>query len=318
MKILITGASGFIGSFLVEEALKRNMQVWAGVRQSSSREYLKDERISFIDLPFYDKDKLKLKLSEQAVQTGGWDYIVHNAGVTKSLNVSDFYRVNYHYTKYFIESLIETGLTPKKFLLMSSLSAQPEPDTEYGKSKLKAERFIESKIGFPYIIFRPTGVYGPRDRDYLLMMKTVCSGWDFAAGFSPQRLTFIYVKDLVKAAFLAIESDVERKTYNIADGDVYSDSEYTEIIRKALGKKHLIRVRVPLPILKTVCAVSEFMGKFTGEVPTLNNDKYRILKKRDWTCDTQPLVNDLAFKPDYDLQRGIEECRAWYRAHHWL
>ncbi|MDR1437339.1 MAG: NAD(P)-dependent oxidoreductase, partial [Candidatus Symbiothrix sp.] len=101
-KILITGASGFIGSFLVEEALHRGYETWAGIRTTSSKEYLRDERITFISLPFSNPAALKEQIRKHAAQAGKWDYIIHNAGITKCLNQNDFDNVNYLYTRYFI------------------------------------------------------------------------------------------------------------------------------------------------------------------------------------------------------------------------
>ena len=88
-KILITGASGFIGSFIVEEALNRDMEVWAAVRKTTSRKYLQDKRIHFIELDFSSKEQLKAQLGEHE-----FDYIVHAAGVTKCLDKADFRRMN--------------------------------------------------------------------------------------------------------------------------------------------------------------------------------------------------------------------------------
>ena len=87
--ILITGASGFIGSFIVEEALRRNMEVWAAVRKSSSRQFLQDERIRFIELNLNSEEELKTQLAPHR-----FDYVVHAAGVTKCLHKEDFFRVN--------------------------------------------------------------------------------------------------------------------------------------------------------------------------------------------------------------------------------
>ncbi len=157
-KILITGASGFIGSFLVEKALECGFETYAGVRASSSREYLQDERIRFIDLAFSDKEKLKSQLEEFASANGKFDYIVHNAGVTKSIRPDDFDRVNFRFTANFIDALIDSNTVPEKFVLMSSLSVMgpgdevnyspillknnPKPNTTYGKSKLLAEEYL--------------------------------------------------------------------------------------------------------------------------------------------------------------------------------
>ena len=89
-KILVTGASGFIGSFLVEGGLAEGMQVWAGVRKSSSRKYLQDERIRFAELDFTDSDRLAAQLLKHKEEHGGWDYIIHCAGVTKCLDKAGF------------------------------------------------------------------------------------------------------------------------------------------------------------------------------------------------------------------------------------
>jgi nucleoside-diphosphate-sugar epimerase len=314
MKILITGASGFIGSFLVEEAIRRTWKVWAGIRRSSSREYLQNPRISFIDLNYSDKDKLKQQISEHVSQYGKWDYIIHNAGITKSLDIRDFERVNYLFTRRFIEALQESNAVPLKFILMSSLSAYPGSESAYGKSKLKAERFLESQTGFPYIILRPTGVYGPRDKDYLLMLKAIEAGWDVTAGFKPQRLTFIYVKDLVKTVFLALESSLSNKAYFVSDGNVYTDKTYTQTVKTALGKKFTIKIRVPLFVLKIVSVLSESIARLTKKPSTLNRDKYKIMKQRNWTCDIMPLRQELGFEADYDLEKGIAECVKWYKS----
>ncbi|MFR9165982.1 MAG: NAD-dependent epimerase/dehydratase family protein [Dysgonomonas sp.] len=334
MKILITGASGFIGSFLTEKALSLGFETWAGIRETSSREYLQDERINFVDFNFKDKEQLIIQLKNFSDQYGKFDYIVHNAGVTKCLDPKDFDRVNYQNTRNFAEALQETNNVPEKFVLMSSLSAfglgdeinytpikltdKPRPNTAYGISKLKAEHMLESLSGFPYMIMRPTGVYGPREKDYFLMLKTVKSGLDVGAGFKPQHLTFIYVKDLVDAVFLALESPLVNKVYFVADGDVYTDKEYTRLVKKVLGKKHVLNVKVPLWLLKGISSVAESLSKITGKPSTLNRDKYKIMKQRNWECDIQPLTDDLGFVPKYNLEKGLQESVEWYKQNGWL
>lgn len=333
-KILITGASGFIGSFLVEKALEKGYEVWAGIRKSSSREYLQDSRIRFIDLQFGNKEQLTVQLNEFSSQHGKFDYIIHNAGVTKCLNPKDFDKVNFEYTANFIDALTEAESIPEKFVLMSSLSAfgtgdeknytpikltdTPNPNTAYGISKLKAEQYLQTKTNFPYIILRPTGVYGPREKDYFLMVKTVKSGLDVGAGFKPQHLTFIYVKDLVDAAFLGLESEIKNRAYFVADGDVYTDKEYTQLVKEAIGKKRVISLKVPLWLLKVVSIIAEDISKLSKKPSTLNRDKYKIMKQRNWECDITPLINDLGFSAKYNLQKGLKESIEWYYKNGWL
>lgn len=333
-RILITGASGFIGSFLVEKALEEGYETWAGVRKSSSREYLKDDRIQFLDLSFGDKNKLKEQLSDFKEKYGKFDYVVHNAGVTKCLDAEDFDKINFRYTANLIDALRKVEAVPDKFVLMSSLSAfgvgdeenytpikitdTPNPNTAYGKSKLKAECYLRSMDDFPYIILRPTGVYGPREKDYFLMIKTVKSGLDVGAGFKPQHLTFIYVKDLVDAVFLGLKSELKNKAYFVADGDVYTDKEYTQLVKQVIEKKHVLSLKVPLWILKTVSVVAESISRITKKPSTLNRDKYIIMKQRNWECDITPLVNDLGFTAKYNLRDGLEESVSWYKENGWL
>lgn len=335
MRILITGASGFIGGFLVKEALNRGYEVWAGIRKNSDRSNLQDERIRFIDLRYEDSQALTTQLREVVEQHGSFDFALHNAGLTKTLNKDNFYRVNTLYTKNLVEALHASGHTLKKFLLMSSLSSygkgdevtfQPirlddpqNPDTAYGKSKLEAENYIRSQHYFPYVILRPTGVYGPGEKDYFMEIKSVQSGVDFAAGSVPQRITFIYVKDLARVAFLALENEtIRNKHYFVADGDVHTDESFAKMIQEILKKKRVLRGRIPLPIVHLACICSEAIGKLLGKSMTLNTDKYIILKQRNWICDVTKLQDDLGFIPEYPLRKGLEEAIEWYKKEGWL
>lgn len=332
--ILITGAGGFIGGYLVEEALKRGFDTWAAVRSSTNREYLQDERIHFIELDYNDQDRLEDTLRDHMSEWGRWDYIVHNLGVTKSTNYLDFERVNYGYLKALVDALQTTCMTPDVFLMMSSLSVMgpgdeenykpimpddiPMPNTFYGVSKLKAETYLHSIKDFPFTIFRCTGVYGPRERDYYLMIKSIKHGFDFSVGFKKQMLTFIYVKDLVKGVMDALEKGPLHKAYFISENQAYTQQEFRKIVCEELGKKFVIPVTCPLWVVKQVCGIAEWIGKVTLKASTLNRDKYKILKQRNWLCDTSDAQRDFAFNPQYTLRDGIREAIAWYREAGWL
>ena len=332
--ILITGAGGFIGGFLVEEALKRGYDTWAAVRSTTNREYLRNERIHFIELDYEDQDRLEETLRDHMGEWGRWDYIVHNLGVTKSTNYLDFERVNYGYLRTLVDALQVTNMTPDVFLLMSSLSVMgpgekksfkpftskdiPLPNTFYGVSKLKAETYLQMIEGFPYTIFRCTGVYGPRERDYYLMIKSIKRGFDFSVGFEKQMLTFIYVKDLAVGVMDALDKGPLRKAYFISEDKAYSQQEFRKIVCEELGKKFVIPVTCPLWLVKLVCNVAEWVGKVTLKPSPLNRDKYKILKQRNWLCDTSDAQRDFSFNPKYSLREGIREAIAWYRSAGWL
>ena len=194
----------------------------------------------------------------------------------------------------------------------------PQPNTAYGKSKLLAEQYLHTLSDFPFVIFRPTGVYGPRERDYFLMAQSIARHVDFMAGWKRQDLTFVYVKDIVQAVFLGIEKQVSRRAYFLADGKVYSSRAFSDLIRKELGNPFVIRLRCPLIVLKVVSLLAEFWAKRQNKTSTLNSDKYRIMKQRNWQCDITPAVEELGFSPEYDLERGVKETIAWYKDKGWL
>lgn len=332
--ILVTGASGFIGSFIVQEALKRKFAVWAGVRPSSSRKYLSERKIHFLELDFAHPNELRAQLSGHRGTYSKFDYIVHCAGVTKCADKNDFDRVNYLQTKYFVDTLQELNMVPRQFIYISTLSVfgpirekdytpiqendTPAPDTAYGFSKLKAELYIQSQPGFPYVIFRPTGVYGPRETDYFLMVKSISQHLDFSVGYRRQDLTFVYVKDMVRAIFLGIEKEVSRRTYFLADGKVYKSRAFSDYIQKELGNPFVLHLKCPLIILNVLSLLAEFVAARLRKSSTLNSDKYKIMKQRNWQCDITPTVTELGYTPEYDLERGVEETIAWYKNEGWL
>ena len=333
-KILITGASGFIGSTAVDKALALGYETWAGIRPSSSRRYLQDERIRFIDLHYADKEKLKAQLREFSDEHGRFDHIVHIAGLTKARRKSDFDRVNYAYTRNLVEALMETNVVPDTFVLMSSLSAlgrgdeihytplrgdhKARPNTAYGWSKLKAENYVKSLNDFPWLILRPTGVYGPRDKDYLILMKAVRNGIDVGAGFRKQLLSFIYSEDLVNVIFMLINLGIRRKEYLVADGESYTDREFNAIVQQALHKKQVLRLKIPLFLVWPAAFLNEKAAMLLGKATTFNTDKYHILKQRNWACDITPLKADTGFEPAYRLKEGVEKTVAWYKEQGWL
>ena len=331
MKILITGASGFIGSFIVEEALKQGFETWAAVRKSSSKEYLQDERIHFIELNLSSKAQLIEQLRPHQ-----FDYVVHAAGVTKCLNKADFRRINTEGTKNLVDALLHLQMPLKRFVFLSSLSVfgaikeqlpydeireddTPKPNTEYGRSKLEAEKYIDS-IGsrLPYTILRPTGVYGPREKDYFMMAKSIKQHIDFAVGYQRQDITFVYVTDVVQAVFLALEKGETGRKYFLSDGQVYQSTTFSDLIHEELGRPWWLRITAPVWVLRIVTFFGEYIGHMTGKVTALNNDKYNILRQRNWRCDIEPARRELGFEPKIQLKEGVKTTIQWYKDHKWL
>ena len=358
-KVLVTGASGFIGSFIVSEGLEKGFEMWAGMRGCSSKGYLTDERIKFAQLNLGNKQELKTQLASLKQELGphGWDYVVHAAGATKCLKTEDFYRTNTHGTANLIEALIEEDMVPKRFVFISSLSIfgairetpikktpanygkageiseeesiyapillsdTPMPNTAYGMSKLSAEHYLHKLDPevFPYVILRPTGVYGPREKDYFVMAKSIAGHTDFAVGYQPQEITFIYVLDVVQAVFKSMTAPKALgKAYFLSDGKIYNSRRFSELLQQELGNPWVLRIKAPRFLLKGICKIGGKISRMTGKLILLNEDKYYILSQRNWRCEIQPAIDDLNFHPEWSLEQGVKASIDWYKQAGWL
>lgn len=326
-KILITGASGFVGSHLVEEALGRNLQVFAGVRKTSSKAYLQDPRIQF-----FENDFENLPLLTEQLEQHRFDYIIHNAGLVNASRPEDFWKVNFEYVQTFTRALL--NCPPKKFTFVSSLAAygpasnddlndylyeerEPRPINTYGKSKLAAERHLKGLGDFPWLIMRPSGVYGPRDQDFYTFFKLLNRGLEAYLGTRAQHLALIYVKDLARVMLDATLSDVLHRGYFISDGKHYAQWDLGTIAKQILGKR-TIRIHVPLWLVRMVAWSMEKINLGQGRHPALNLEKVRILESLNWKCDIEPLVRDFGFQPAYSLEDGLRQTLAWYKQEGWL
>ncbi len=343
MKILVTGASGFIGSFIVEHALDLGWTVWAGIRKTSSKKWLQAPRIHFIELELNEPKSLEASLSQFKETEGSWDYIVHAAGATKAKDEAAFFHANFEATKNLVEALEHLDLVPKCFIYMSSLSVlgaikeqpratsgdfiyeelsandSPRPNTAYGRSKWAAEQYLKTRKLLPCVILRPTGVYGPRERDYFLMVKSIRQHIDFSVGFRPQEITFIYVSDVVQAVFLSFAQlkNAVGHTFILSDGKTYDSRTFSDLVRQDLGIHCLLRIKAPLWLLRIVCSFGELSARLTGNITALNKDKYHILKQRNWRCNIDPILA-IGFKPQFDLERGVGKTISWYKQEEWI
>ena len=328
--LLVVGAGGFIGGFICGEGLRRGFDTYAGVRESTSRRYLGDPAQHIVDFDYDSPSDLGRQLREAAPE-GGWDMIIYNLGATKALNFGDFNRINFEYLRNFTEALERNKLMPEKFLYMSSLSALgeadeknytpidsttvPHPNTRYGLSKIKSEMYLETHPEIPWIIFRPTGVYGPHEKDYLMMIECIDRHFDFGVGYRKQLLTFIYVDDLVGAMFDALASDktLHRK-YIISEPRAYTQTEFRAIVAKALGRKAVVPIKLPLWAAYVASYVAEKWSHISLKPSTLNRDKFKIMRQRNWNCSVAEAEADFGFHADYPLERGIEETVKAYLA----
>ena len=331
-RILITGASGFIGTHLVRVAQSLGYELWAAIRPESNRRKLESQGVRLVEVDYSDEQHLTEMLRAALPPTLGqepmWHYVIHNAGITKTARTEEFQEVNAEQTRRLLAALSALPTPPLRFVLMSSMSSygdsngseaplrvedEQHPHTLYGRSKCLAEHYTEQS-GLPYTLLLPTGVYGPGDADYLMSIQGIARGINAMAGCKTQYLTFVYGEDVARAAlFVLTQPEAEGKRYIVADGDTYTDLEFGRIVQRLIGRKHVLHIRIPLPLVRLVCAFGSMRARLTGRVTPLNRDKYPILAQRNWRCDASPLFA-LGFTPTRSLEEGLRETIAAARA----
>ena len=150
------------------------------------------------------------------------------------------------------------------------------------------------------------------------MAKSIKQHSDFAVGYRQQDITFVYVEDVVQAIFLALEKGENGRKYFLSDGQVYQSATFSKLIHEALGRPWWIRLTVPEWVLRIVTFCGEYTGRMTGKVTALNNDKYNILRQRNWRCDIEPARKELGYEPKVMLDEGVKRTIKWYQEHGWL
>ncbi|MEJ0101826.1 MAG: NAD(P)-dependent oxidoreductase [Bacteroidota bacterium] len=324
-KVLITGASGFLGFHLIEAALANNLQVFAAVRKSSNIDHLRNLPVTFTYPDFGNLSKL-----QEEIISGQYAYIIHAAGITKANSKQEYDLVNAGYSFNLGKVAEQAKDSIKKFIYISSLAAigplvnseetineftPANPVTAYGKSKLMAEVMLQ-QLSIPLIILRPTAIYGPRDKDIFIFFKTIKKGLEPYLGSHKQQLSFIYAKDVADAAVKALFSPYN-SSYNISDGNSYDRYDLAKYLKQYMRTKTL-KFHLPGGVVKAIAFTLENTMKVFNKASVLNKEKLNELLASNWICDIEKARKELGFRPMYNLDTGVKESLEWYQQYKWL
>ena len=332
MKAYVTGGTGFIGSHLVEQLVDQGYHVTCLIRKTSNLRWLnhlltaKSPQVELVIGDLHDSDVLAQHVRDA-------DLVFHLAGLTKAPDAATYDRVNAGGTERLIEACLGARTNLDRFVYCSSLAAvgpscdatpntedvTPQQLTDYGSSKLKGEMVVrECADRLPITIIRPPAVYGPRDTDIFLFFQMINRGVMPILGDADKLLSLVHVKDLVAGIYTAAVSErAIGETYFLTDGDIHTWMEIERIIADAL-EKYTFKVKVPFFLLDFLSIVTEAAAKISRQTPTLNRQKVRDLKQRFWICDSTKAQKELGYRPNYFLEKGIQETADWYRANGWL
>ena len=328
MKILLTGGSGFLGSYVAEKLGQAGHTLRALVRPRSDKKVLSSiGGMEFAPGAIEDPASLSAALA-------GVDAVVHVAGIVKARNAAEFSLVNAQGTKNLVQAALERGGI-RRFVYVSSLAAvgpspdgkplaedeEPHPVTQYGQSKLEGERAVLAVADrMPVTVVRPPLIYGPRDKETLAFFTSIKKGVLPMTGDGSNTLSVIYVEDCAAAIARAADSNgaPSGRTYFVEDGAIYVWREALSEIESALGRRAFVRFGMPVGVVKAAAAATQLWGKLTNTAQMLTLDKVNELTQPHWVCSGEGARRELGWKPLVQWREGVRRSVQWYREAGWL
>jgi nucleoside-diphosphate-sugar epimerase len=326
LKVLVTGATGFIGSHLVEALVQRGAQVRCLVRDKTKLGWVKDSPVEFVVGNCREKNSLK-----QAVQDV--DQVFHLAGATMAVKEKTYFEVNGLGTENLVRACIENNPRLQKFISISSQAAAGpcrsgekknesdpcEPVSPYGKSKLLGEKLALSHAHeLPLLILRPCAVYGPRDKGFYTLCKGLSRRINPVLADHDQHISMCHVQDLVRGILLAAETRTESgEIFFLSDGHDYRMAEIGDIFAQAMQINPL-KLRLPRQMLFGMAFIAECFSRLTGTPSILSRGKVKEMICKNWLCDISKARALLGYEPRIALARGAELTVAWYKKENWL
>jgi nucleoside-diphosphate-sugar epimerase len=323
MKVLLTGATGFIGGHLCRRLVAGGNPVVALVRDAKKAASLPGEveRLEG-DLSIFDRPDLVLPPC---------DVVMHIAGVVAAKSAHEYDAINFRAVKSLVEGVARQSWKPRRLLFASSLAAAGpstpgvrkteadvcEPVDDYGRAKLAAEQFLR-EAPFPTTSFRPSVVFGPKDPATFTFFRMAIRGWGFRVGGPAQHFSFIDVDDLVDAIVrMADDTSREHRTYFVSSHQDTDSGELWNAFSDVVGRKVRVVV-VPRPALYGASVAGTALSKVFGFKNQLDRKQYDQLTAPAFICTSKALQQAHDWNPQLGLADSLRKALQGYRADGWL
>jgi nucleoside-diphosphate-sugar epimerase len=326
LKILLTGASGFVGSHILDSLRRRGLATTLLLRPGSRQRFIAPHlpdlelRTGSID----DPESLQRAMADIT-------HVIHCAGATRASRIAGFYEVNQAGTRNVVNAVNGQQGRIQRLVHISSLAAagpaQPEkpareedpprPVSEYGKSKLAGELEVRNHCRTEHVILRPPAVYGPRDAEFLRLFLTAKNHLLARLG-GGRTLSLVFARDLAEAVVTCLDHPAAAgKTYFVAAREIVTARRMAEEVAAQMNVWTL-PLPVPLTLLWLMCLAQEIRSRLTGKPSVLSLQKFAELRAPGWVCDPTLLERETGYACPTTLKTGVAETLSWYRQQHWL
>lgn len=327
MKVLLTGANGFVGSHVLDALMAAGHEAAITLRRTSDTRFI-DRHLGALQVhyaPLGEPEALRRAVA-------GAEVVIHCAGKTKAVRARDYFAVNAEGTRHVVEACNAHGETLRRLVHISSLAvsgpgtplrparedAPPAPVSAYGRSKAQAEEHVRTACRVPYTILRPAAVYGPRDTDFFLLFKAVRGGLVPLVDGGRQPVSLAFAPDVAAGVLAAIGCDRARgRTYHLAHPVPWTQRALLGRMAEAMGVRPR-HVPVPGPVLWGACLLRDLWARLTGRPSIMNLTKVPEYRAPGWVCATEAAREDLDFVAATDLDAGIRLTLKWYEDEGWL
>ena len=325
-KIVITGATGFIGYHIAEHALRNKYSV-----KIISRRYTPDlHTLESLGAAVFYGQLDNMEFLNGII--GKNDIVIHCAGATKAVREDEMIKANILCTEFLLRACESKNV---KFIFLSSQAVGgpssgtdhfidendcPNPLTWYGRSKYQAEKAVKAwgeKNLNSYLIIRASSVFGPREKDFLQYFKLISHNIALIMGMKEKYLSIIFVNDLVNGIFFLIEQkNLKQKTYYLCGDETISWNNFATQIKQSM-EKNVLKIKLPEFAAYPVAVVSELISRISGKPALINFQKIIEMKQSYWLCSNR-LIKSLGWAPEFNLKNGILLTLEWYQKKNWL
>jgi len=302
--IAITGATGFVGQHLVDQAIAGGFSVKALTRRPQPPR----TGVTWIEGALHRPDALD-RLAE------GVSAVIHVAGVINARTAAAFDAGNVTGTEAMIAAARSAGV--QRFVHVSSLAAREAGLSAYGASKARSEVVVAAS-GLDWTIVRPPAVYGPADHESFELFRMAARGIVLLPPGG--RLSVIHAQDLSDLLLRLTESGAATGlTLEPDDGRAqgWDHREFAAAIGQAVGRP-IRSLSMPRALLTAAAATDTLLGRLSGRMPRLSFDRARYFCHPDWVAADARRPDAGLWTPTIETHAGLAATARWYREHGWL